>query len=176
MKTRIFPFMLTILLVISSGCEWILDSDDVDPIPITIVPYEEWRAYYENLPKDTVIIVDAAVKGHLLKLDVEYTGSCEEHRFEALAGKSYIETYPAGVDVFLGHGNGGDLCSNEVSKELAFDLRPLKEKYGPSSGFDFNSMRIFVAYDCTWVWFKYPRPHGNGPQESGFRHIGIYEF
>lgn len=152
MNQRIVMMVVIFSCLLSYGSEWTMDSGGANPKPITIAPKDEWDSYYTNLPKDTVGIIYATVEGHLLNIRLEFIGGCEKHRFEILAWDHHLATNPPGIRVCLGHDSAGDACKALVSRQMIFDLRPLKAKYNTE---DYNFIsRMFIELrigDQGWV-------------------------
>ena len=81
---------------------------------------------YDSLARDPVYLHEAFVDGDCLHLKLSYSGGCREHTIDLArmnpwhAGSSDIPTFE------IRHDANGDLCEAYFTKELAFDLTPLK--------------------------------------------------
>jgi len=82
-----------------------------------------------GLPDDPATIVSAAVEGDSLALEVRYGGGCEEHGFALYASDAFMESEPVQVGVTLAHDAKGDPCRALLTRDLKFDLAPLREAY-----------------------------------------------
>lgn len=72
-------------------------------------------------------IVDQEIDGRVLRLQVEYTGGCEEHAFEVWWGGAVATSDPPVVPLEIQHHGNGDTCQRLVREEIAIDLRALDE-------------------------------------------------
>ena len=75
----------------------------------------------------SVTIERASVSGDTLHVLVSYPGGCRVHGFRLVASSEGLRDEPATVPISLAHDPYGDICSAPVPRELAFDLRPLRD-------------------------------------------------
>lgn len=81
---------------------------------------------FEDFPFDPLTILTAVVDGDSIDLRVRYGGGCVEHDFRLLAGRAIMESEPPQADIRLSHDAHGDLCRALITRDLRFDLVPLK--------------------------------------------------
>ncbi|MFT5600494.1 MAG: hypothetical protein ACI9N1_000729 [Flavobacteriales bacterium] len=65
----------------------------------------------------------AKMDGHILYVEVSYSGGCEEHKFELHTNRMFMKSMPPKLGVFLKHDNGGDNCEAIETKTLQFDMQ-----------------------------------------------------
>jgi hypothetical protein len=81
---------------------------------------------YDSLQRDPIFIQEAFVDGDCLQIKLSYSGGCEDHTIDLArmhpwtASSSTIPTFE------IKHNANGDLCEAYFTKELRFDLTPLK--------------------------------------------------
>lgn len=83
---------------------------------------------YDSLPRDPVYLHEAFVDGDCLQIKLSYSGGCREHTIELArmhpwtASSSTIPTFE------IRHDANGDMCEAFFTRELRFDLSPLREE------------------------------------------------
>ncbi|MCG6186057.1 NigD1/NigD2 family lipoprotein [Maribellus maritimus] len=83
---------------------------------------------YDSLARDPVFIHEAFVDGDCLQIKLSYSGGCQEHTIDLarmhpwVTGSSNIPTLE------IRHNANGDMCEALFTKELRFDLTPLKQE------------------------------------------------
>jgi len=60
--------------------------------------------------------------GDILKVEVSYSGGCEQHTFDVLWGGQILLTEPCQINLILTHDANGDACEAYLSKTLEIDL------------------------------------------------------
>jgi hypothetical protein len=81
---------------------------------------------YDSLARDPVIIHDVFVDGDCLQIKLSYSGGCQEHTID-LARMHPWTASSATIPTFeIRHNANGDLCEAYFTKELRYDLTPLK--------------------------------------------------
>lgn len=65
-------------------------------------------------------------KAGLLYVYINYSGGCNDHRFEAVTTGAWAESIPPQITVFIKHDNGGDACREQLSKTLVYDIKGLR--------------------------------------------------
>lgn len=88
----------------------------------------------EDWPRDPAALRSVSLDGSLLRLEVEYSGGCREHLFDLVAWNGWLESYPVQVGVLLAHDDRGDACEALVTRQLTFDLGPLRRAYEQAYG------------------------------------------
>ncbi len=81
---------------------------------------------YDSLARDPIYLKEAFVEGDCLHLTVSYSGGCREHTID-LARMNAWYAGSSDVPVFeIRHNANDDVCEAFFTKELSFDLTPLK--------------------------------------------------
>ncbi len=99
-------------------------------IPIVVSP----QTKPERWPSDPATLQDYVVSGDRLDVRVSYSGGCAGHDFKLVAWGGWMESYPVQVRALLSHDAKDDPCDAIVSRDLSFDLQPLKRAYQDSYG------------------------------------------
>lgn len=73
-------------------------------------------------------ILEAKINGDYLLLDIEFTGGCEQHRFNLYFNEVLMKSMPPKATLFLNHIDNNDKCESIVQKTLKFNIKKLKEK------------------------------------------------
>jgi hypothetical protein len=82
---------------------------------------------FADLPaSDPYSLERVDIDGDFLRLAVSYSGGCEAHDFALWTTKAYGESLPPVHGLVLTHDAHGDLCEAWITRELRFDLSPLK--------------------------------------------------
>jgi len=117
-------FAAALLLCVGLGaCSLVGGGPDAQSVKVLI----GGEKALDTLAADPATITDANADGHILRLAVEFTGGCAEHRFDLYATGPFLETNPPAYSVVLAHDGRGDTCNETVSKTLRFRLTPLIE-------------------------------------------------
>ena len=83
---------------------------------------------YDSLARDPIYIQDAFVDGNCLQILVSYSGGCEDHTVDLARMHPWqgnVETIPT---FEIRHNSNGDMCEAWFTKELRYDLTPLKDE------------------------------------------------
>ncbi|MHA2096979.1 MAG: hypothetical protein ACW98F_20405, partial [Candidatus Hodarchaeales archaeon] len=67
--------------------------------------------------------------GDLLIIEVSYRGGHTQHDFVLISAGEFMESFPIQTALVLRHDSNGDLGEALITKELFFDLKPLKEAF-----------------------------------------------
>jgi hypothetical protein len=93
---------------------------------------------YQNASKDPFTINSAILENDILKINITYTGGCEEHDFMLIGTTSFMESNPVQINILLSHNANNDPCDALINEELNYNLTPLKkawqEAYQKNSG------------------------------------------
>lgn len=118
--------VLLILLVISSSCGTIKDTDQ-QPAGIEVMAQ---KAIIGEPSKDNPLteISNAALDGNILKLTVAYSGGCEDQVFDLVGNEMIMKSFPPKRNMTLVRDSKGDACREFITKELLFDLTELSYK------------------------------------------------
>jgi len=113
-------------------------------IPIIVSPQTKPQRW----PSDPATLEDFVVSGDQLDVRVRYSGGCADHDFKLVAWGGWMESYPVQVKALLSHDARDDPCDAVVSKDLSFDLQPLKRAYQESYGTgDPGSTTLILSLD-----------------------------
>jgi len=100
-------------------------------LPILVAP----NTRPEKWPLDLLLGLDSLrIEGDRLRFLVEYGGGCAAHDFKLVAWGGWMESFPVQTRAFLSHDDKNDPCDAIITRELGFDLRPLKWAYEDSYG------------------------------------------
>lgn len=83
----------------------------------------------EDWPGDPFAPGESTLRADTLSLSVSFTGGCRDHRFELVAWSGWLESDPVQANLLLSHDGEDDPCEAEISRDLRFDLTPLREDY-----------------------------------------------
>lgn len=83
---------------------------------------------------DPYTIDSAMVVGDTLRLVVRHGGGCRTHRFSLAASRAFRESSPVQVSAVLTHDADGDNCRALLTRDLRYDLTPLREAYRAAYG------------------------------------------
>ena len=86
----------------------------------SIIVNTEFVAPEKNHP---FTVKSTSIDGHILNVEVEYSGGCEKHNFTLHTNKMYMKSMPPKLGIFLKHDNGGDNCREMKTEQLQFDLQ-----------------------------------------------------
>ena len=81
---------------------------------------------YDSLARDPVFIHEAFVDGDCLELKISYSGGCREHTINLARMNQWYASGPEVPTFEIRHDANGDLCEAWFTKEIRFDLSPLK--------------------------------------------------
>ncbi len=71
---------------------------------------------------DPVTINGMSAEGHMLSIEVTYSGGCADHTFELLTDGMLMKSLPPKQFYFLKHQANGDACEALISETLQFDM------------------------------------------------------
>jgi hypothetical protein len=83
---------------------------------------------------DRADIVSAQILGDRLELRVHFGGGCAEHDFSLVYSGAFRESHPVQTDLSLRHDAHDDPCRALLSRDLTFDLSPLRRAYQAAYG------------------------------------------
>lgn len=87
-----------------------------------------------TFPGDQASITSMKIDGDTLRLTVTHGGGCADHTYQLYTSGAVMKSYPPQMNIRLSHNANGDACEALITKDLAFDLSPLKKQLGGSSG------------------------------------------
>ena len=80
----------------------------------------------DSLATDPIYVHEAFIDGNCLQIKVSYSGGCKEHIID-LVRIQLSPTNTSAIPLFeISHNANGDMCEAYFTKELRFDLTPLK--------------------------------------------------
>lgn len=106
------------LLFVSCGNKEISDNSK-DEVPVGVL-VDDFRVYDNSAPLNIENIV---LNGHLLTLQVSYSGGCKKHEFQLVGSAMLMKSLPPKRPILLYHDNKGDSCRELVNDTLTFDIR-----------------------------------------------------
>jgi hypothetical protein len=134
MPTR-FAISLALLLVSacaggrvptdSSGAPGAPSADSSVPVHTETVVTDMVTA----VPPDAYEFVGAAVRGDTLLATVRYGGGCRTHEFRLVIARGFMESQPPQVRALIDHRANADPCKALITRELRFDLAPLRAEF-----------------------------------------------
>ena len=98
-------------------------------------------------PRDPLEISEPGIEGDTLSVQVAYGGGCRVHLFRGVATGGFMESDPVQVRVFLSHEDHDDPCDAWLTRELRFDLGPLKRAYQDAYGAGGGTAALKVLLD-----------------------------
>lgn len=81
---------------------------------------------YDSLARDPVFIHEAFVDGDCLQIKLSYSGGCQEHTIDLARMHPWTASSTTIPTFEIRHNANGDLCEAYFTKELRYDLTPLK--------------------------------------------------
>lgn len=121
------PSILGIGVLAASQLNLILLADDFRGVEVQQVVLD--KTLFDNASRDGIEFDQITLKGDLLTIKFTYTGGLEIHVFELIGSGDFAESAPIQTTLVLSHDANGDSGEVLVSKELNFDLKPLKEAF-----------------------------------------------
>jgi heat shock protein HslJ len=109
--------------------------------PVELVEF----ALFDPGPSDPFTVAASRIVGDELRLTVQYGGGCADHEF-ALIGPLTLEgDDPTPVTLYLHHNANGDMCKAYITKEITFDLRPLRKRWMEVTGRSNGTMALSIG-------------------------------
>ena len=107
---------------------------------------------YEQIPLDDFYIINSALitQENELRLNISYSGGCNEHDFTLVQDPLFCGTPPILITIKLNHNANNDLCNAWLTKDLCFDINTLYASYSS----DELSIALSNSHqiDTTWVF------------------------
>ena len=98
-------------------------------------------------PRDPLEIQIPGIEGDILSVRVAYGGGCKVHLVRGVAVGGFMESAPVQVRVVLSHEDHDDPCDAWLTRELRFDLTPLKRAYQDAYGVGGGATSLRVLLD-----------------------------
>lgn len=140
-------FLALILVVVVAGCSGGGDDD-----------FAIGSAEFE--------VVGHELDGALLRLDVRYSGGCEEHDFRVCWGGILSPSDPPQIPIEVNHYNHGDSCEALITESLYIDLSELDQVAGGGANVSIvlpvgaNAARSLYGF-----FYESGDPIGTSPEE-----------
>jgi hypothetical protein len=87
------------------------------------------KTTYTTSSRDTFEFVNVRIDDDLLIVDVSFSGSHTGHDFILIGTGDFMESSPIQTSLVLSHDSKKDLGEAWLTKELIFDLKPLKKEF-----------------------------------------------
>ena len=81
---------------------------------------------YDSLERDPIYLHEAFVDGDCLQIKLSYSGGCKEHTIDLARMHPWTASSSSVPTFEIRHNANGDMCEAYFTKELRFDLTPLK--------------------------------------------------
>src|SRR5690606_7106424 len=96
---------------------------------LNCAPYIDFDSnIIDSLANDPVVIQEAFVDGNCLQIKVSYSGGCKEHTLDLVCVQDSVFDNSFTPVFEMSHNANGDMCEAYFTKELRFDLTPLKQE------------------------------------------------
>ena len=103
------------------------------------------------MQSDVLTLNEARVIDNRLMVSVSYSGGCADHGFTFVSSSVVTLSNPPGIEVYVLHDAGGDLCEAYLTEEISVDLTPLIDQmngtFWMSITVPHTSERIRVEYN-----------------------------
>lgn len=152
-RTALFTLALPLLLI--ACAEPLRSAEDIQTVLLPAA-----GTSVSTTRSDPAEIVRAELDGDVLKLHVRFGGGCADHDFSLIHTGGFMESHPVQTRLLLTHDAHGDNCRALLSRDLTFDLAPVKRAYRQSYS-EHGALILHV--------------HAPGPQ-PGRTHTLRYEF
>jgi len=86
----------------------------------------EMLGNYQSSGKLGYLVTSVKIIEDQLSINIIYNGGCKPHSFRLIGDSTILQSNPVQTNLYLVHENNGDNCSNEIKKELIFDISRLK--------------------------------------------------
>jgi hypothetical protein len=98
-------------------------------------------------PSAPLEVMQAAIQGDSLVVQVAYSGGCAEHIFELVAAGPQVRSLPPKQPLMIAHEANGDACRARIEETLAFDLRPRRMSPAGLTVILFNDTTLTYRYE-----------------------------
>lgn len=113
-------FSILALSVVLFSCNNTKEVLEIDPIDVK-------KAQLGDVTQesDPITINSAVLDGHILTLEVEYSGGCQDHAYELYGSEAVMKSMPPKRSVKLVHKSNGDNCRELVTETIKFNIQNL---------------------------------------------------
>lgn len=110
-----------------SGCDRGTASDIKYAKELSCAPFVDlYFNNYDSLSRDPIILHEAFVDGDCLYIKLSYSGGCQEHTVDLARMHPWVANSST-IPIFeIRHNANNDLCEAYFTKELRYNLTPLK--------------------------------------------------
>ena len=98
-------------------------------------------------PSASLEVMQAAIQGDSLVVQVAYSGGCAEHAFELVAAGPQVRSLPPRQPLMIAHDTNGEACRARIEETLAFDLRPHRMSPYGLTVILFNDTTLIYRYE-----------------------------
>ncbi len=119
------PSILGVGIILANQLNPLSLADDY----MTIQPVIIDGSAYETASREAFEFFRVDLDGDLLTIEVSFSGGLKTHDFVLIGAGEFMESYPIQTQLVLSHDSNGDLGEALITKELIFDLKPLKEAF-----------------------------------------------
>ncbi len=94
---------------------------------LNCAPYIDlYFSNYDSLARDPIYLHEAFVDGNCLQIKLSYSGGCKDHTIDLARMHPWTASSSTVPTFEIRHNANGDLCEAHFTRELRFDLTPLK--------------------------------------------------
>ena len=112
---------------VNSGCDRGVSSEVTYIEELSCARFVDlYFSNYDSLSRDPVIIQEAFVDGNCLQIKLSYSGGCKEHTIDLARMHPWTASSSTVPTFEIRHNANGDLCEAMFTRELRYDLTPLK--------------------------------------------------
>ena len=136
-------FILSVFILFTIGCQHLQNQIKVEPddtsVSVSVDDVKQDEAPHlgtvfigdagEKFGNDEYTLNSATIGEDTLKINVSYSGGCEDHQFTLVASESFLESFPVQLPIFIAHNANGDTCEAYPTEDYNFDLTPIKTMY-----------------------------------------------
>lgn len=127
---QLTSIVIILVLSLAAGCELLGLSRmgaDEDEEAEKVILFEVLDKV--DLKTDKALIKEARLEGDILTLKISHSGGCREHDYQLYGWRGWDKSNPPAGYLFFSHNANGDMCEALISRELRFDIEPLKEAW-----------------------------------------------
>ena len=110
-------------------------------------------------------VVSHSLQGHVLILNVTYSGGCGTHRFSVWWDGAFLSSHPGIAPIQLHHYADGETCDSTVTDQIVIDMSALDPGLGTST----THVDLYSAWASGTLIprFDYSPPAGVAPVPQG---------
>lgn len=115
------------LLNIVPSCDRGMPAEIVFVEELNCAPYIDlYFSNYDSLARDPIYLHEAFVDGDCLQIKLSYSGGCKEHTIDLALMHPWTASSSTVPTFEIRHNANGDMCEAFFTRELRYDLIPLK--------------------------------------------------